>query len=163
MMFRVSLMETGKLIFYIYLAVLANLDNRPPMRAFSYFFIFIVCFDLEAEFASIHFEQLRTDGDLLAFGRGREMFHIHFKTHCGMGVAEDRLHRLNTGSFHQTNHRWGRKHALSPRVLDHETIVHDRRDFGLESGFETFKVHIISPFEWLAPAPRPRRRDVSDY
>jgi hypothetical protein len=128
------------------LAVLANPDNRPPMRTFSYFFIFIVRFDLEAEFASIHFEELRTDGDLLAFRRSREVFHIHFKAHCGMVVAEDRLHRLNTGSFHQANHRWSRKHTFSPRVFDHETIVYDRRDFGLESGFETFKVHVISPF-----------------
>jgi hypothetical protein len=31
-------------------------------------------------------------------------------------------------------------------VFDHEAIVYNRREFGLESGFETFKVHVISPF-----------------
>ena len=87
-------------------AMALNCDDRPAVGTIPNLLVLIVGFNLEAELATIDFEQFGPYRDLLAFRRGAEVLDVHLEAYGGVPFGEMRLHGLDAGPLHQTDHRW---------------------------------------------------------
>src|SRR5690348_15358517 len=79
-------------------------NDRPAVGTIADLLILIVGFHLEAELATIDFEQLGPYRDRLAFCRGAEVLDVDLKADGGVPIGEMGLHRLDAGALHQADH-----------------------------------------------------------
>src|SRR5580700_3433537 len=111
------------------------------MSAFANLLVLVVRLDLEAEFATIHLEQLGAYRDLLAFGRGAEMLDVHLEAYGGVPLGEMRLDGLDAGTLHQTDHRGSGQYAIASHVPDHQFVIDCRHDLRFEPWLQVIRWH----------------------
>src|SRR5260370_20090360 len=97
--------------------------------------------DLEAEFATIHLEQLGAYRHLLAFRRGAEMLDVHLEAYGGVPFGEMRLDGLDAGTLHQADHRWSGQYAVAPHVPDHQLVIDCRDDLRFNPWRQVIRRH----------------------
>src|SRR4030095_5219502 len=139
-------------------AMALNCYDRPAMGTIPNLLVLIVGFNLEAQLATIDFEQLGPYRHLLALRRGTEVLDVDLKADGGVPVGQMGLHRLDARALHQADHGWGGQHSFAPHVLDDQLLVNRYDELGFESWHQAIRWHACSPvlrmLRWLAASAR---------